>query len=48
MSASGAIVVAGYGPGISNAVATKFGKQGYRVALLSRTQAKLDAAVAGE
>ncbi|KAI8801328.1 hypothetical protein BJ742DRAFT_33322 [Cladochytrium replicatum] len=38
------IVVAGYGPGVSRAVAVKFGTQGYKVALLSRTQSRLDAA----
>jgi hypothetical protein len=48
MSASGTIVVAGYGPGIARAVALKFGTQGHKVALLARTQASLDAAVAGE
>jgi NAD(P)-dependent dehydrogenase (short-subunit alcohol dehydrogenase family) len=48
MPAPGTIVVAGYGPGISSAVAILFGKQGYKVALLARTQSKLDAAVAGE
>ncbi|KAJ3107031.1 hypothetical protein HDU97_005000 [Phlyctochytrium planicorne] len=39
------IVVAGYGPGVSNAVAEKFGALGYKVALLARTQSKLDEAV---
>ncbi|KAJ3117726.1 hypothetical protein HDU96_005856 [Phlyctochytrium bullatum] len=37
------IVVAGYGTGISHAVATKFAKT-HKVALLSRTQEKLDKA----
>jgi NAD(P)-dependent dehydrogenase (short-subunit alcohol dehydrogenase family) len=41
------IVVAGYGPGISAAVAESFAKKGFSVALLARTQAKLDAAAAG-
>ena len=42
---SATIIIAGYGPGISNAVATKFGKEkGYSVALLSRSQSKLDKA----
>ncbi|KAJ3343945.1 hypothetical protein HDU93_005228 [Gonapodya sp. JEL0774] len=36
------IIVAGYGPGISRSVAIKFGKQGYKVALDSRTQSRLD------
>lgn len=35
------VVVAGYGPGISAAVARKFGKEGFKVALLARTEAKL-------
>lgn len=35
------IVIAGYGPGISHAMALAFGKQGFRVALASRTQARL-------
>ena len=30
------IVVVGFGPGISNAVAEKFGKQGFTVALVAR------------
>eukprot|EP01124_Arcella_intermedia_P015566 TRINITY_DN22096_c0_g1_i1.p1 TRINITY_DN22096_c0_g1~~TRINITY_DN22096_c0_g1_i1.p1 ORF type:complete len:229 (-),score=32.04 TRINITY_DN22096_c0_g1_i1:39-725(-) len=38
------IVVAGYGSGISDAVAELFGSKGYSLALLSRTQAKLDEA----
>ncbi|KAJ3107030.1 hypothetical protein HDU97_004999 [Phlyctochytrium planicorne] len=38
------LVVAGYGPGISHNVALRFGGQGYKVALLSRTQSKLDEA----
>ena len=42
----GTIIIAGYGPGISHTVALKFGKErGYSVALLSRTQPKLDSAV---
>ena len=40
------IVIAGYGPGIAHAVALKFGKErGHSVALLARTQSKLDSAV---
>jgi NADP-dependent 3-hydroxy acid dehydrogenase YdfG len=39
------ILIAGYGPGISNAVAEKFGAEGYQIALIGRTQAKLDAGV---
>ncbi|KAI8834662.1 hypothetical protein BC829DRAFT_407018 [Chytridium lagenaria] len=40
------IIIAGFGPGISTAVAQKFGSLGYTLALLSRTQSKLDEAVA--
>lgn len=39
------IIVFGYGPGISHGVAHKFGKEGFNVALVGRTQAKLDAGV---
>jgi NAD(P)-dependent dehydrogenase (short-subunit alcohol dehydrogenase family) len=39
------IIVCGYGPGISAAVARKFGSEGYRVALVSRSADKLDAGV---
>jgi short-subunit dehydrogenase len=39
------IVVCGHGPGISSAVARRFGKEGFRVALVSRTAAKLEASV---
>ncbi|KAJ3105638.1 hypothetical protein HDU97_007845 [Phlyctochytrium planicorne] len=39
------IVVAGFGPGISRGVAEKFGQLGYKVALVSRTQSKLDEGV---
>lgn len=38
------IVVVGYGVGISAAVAERFGKAGYRVALVARTKEKLEAA----
>jgi NAD(P)-dependent dehydrogenase (short-subunit alcohol dehydrogenase family) len=37
------ILVCGYGPGISSAVARKFGKEGYRVAIVSRSADKLEA-----
>eukprot|EP00878_Enallax_costatus_P010990 GHUV01011478.1.p1 GENE.GHUV01011478.1~~GHUV01011478.1.p1 ORF type:complete len:252 (+),score=66.34 GHUV01011478.1:1310-2065(+) len=40
------VVIAGYGTGISAAVARRFGRDGYKVALISRTQARLDQAVA--
>jgi len=39
------IVVAGYGPGISDAVARRFGREGYAVALVGRTAERLTAAV---
>jgi short-subunit dehydrogenase len=44
---SGTIVICGYGSGISNAVAQRFGKEGYKVALVSRSADKLDAAAKG-
>jgi short-subunit dehydrogenase len=40
------IVVCGYGQGISDAVANKFGAEGLRVALVARNAEKLDKAVA--
>jgi NADP-dependent 3-hydroxy acid dehydrogenase YdfG len=39
------IIVCGYGPGISSAVAAHFGAAGFRVALVARTASKLEAAV---
>jgi len=39
------IIVAGYGPGISAAVAEKFGAQGFQVALVGRSTEKLNAGV---
>ena len=39
------IVVAGYGVGISAAVAEKFGAEGFSVALVARNQERLDAGV---
>ena len=41
----GVIVVAGYGSGISNAVAGKFGGEGFAVAPVARTQERLEAGV---
>jgi NADP-dependent 3-hydroxy acid dehydrogenase YdfG len=38
------IVVCGYGPGISDAVARKFGAEGYKVAIVARSADKLAAA----
>jgi NAD(P)-dependent dehydrogenase (short-subunit alcohol dehydrogenase family) len=40
------IVVVGYGPGISSAVAEKFGSQGFSVALVARSQDRLVSGVA--
>jgi NAD(P)-dependent dehydrogenase (short-subunit alcohol dehydrogenase family) len=40
------LVVVGYGPGISDAVARKFGTEGFAVALVSRNRERLDAGVA--
>ena len=40
------IVVFGYGPGISTAVASKFGAEGFAVALVSRNGERLQAGVA--
>lgn len=40
------IIVAGYGPGISQAVAVKFGQQGFRVALVGRSRERLESGVA--
>jgi NAD(P)-dependent dehydrogenase (short-subunit alcohol dehydrogenase family) len=39
------IVICGYGPGISDGVARKFGAEGFHVALVARNAEKLDAAV---
>jgi NADP-dependent 3-hydroxy acid dehydrogenase YdfG len=39
------IIVAGYGPGISSAVAEKFGAEGFQVALVGRSAEKLGAGV---
>jgi NADP-dependent 3-hydroxy acid dehydrogenase YdfG len=39
------IIVAGYGPGISTAVAEKFGAEGFQVALVGRSMEKLSAGV---
>jgi len=39
------IIVAGYGPGISNAVAERFGREGFSVALVARNRERLDAGV---
>jgi short-subunit dehydrogenase len=39
------VIVCGYGPGISDAVARRFGGAGFAVALIARTQGKLDEGV---
>ncbi|MGD0190016.1 MAG: SDR family NAD(P)-dependent oxidoreductase [Rhizomicrobium sp.] len=39
------IVIAGYGPGISSAVADKFGAEGFSVALVARNEERLAAGV---
>ena len=39
------IIVGGYGPGISSAVAERFGNEGFTVALVARNEAKLLAGV---
>jgi NAD(P)-dependent dehydrogenase (short-subunit alcohol dehydrogenase family) len=39
------IVVAGYGPGVSAAVAERFGAEGFQVALVGRSADKLAAGV---
>lgn len=40
------ILIVGYGPGISSAVAEKFGREGYAVALVARNEARLTEGVA--
>ena len=40
------IIVCGYGPGISDAVARRFGEEGFAVALVSRTEEKVEAGAA--
>lgn len=43
---TGTIVVCGYGPGISSAVAERFGREGFAVALVGRNANRLAAGVA--
>jgi len=38
-------VIVGFGPGISTAVAGKFGAEGFSVALVARSPERLDAGV---
>jgi NADP-dependent 3-hydroxy acid dehydrogenase YdfG len=47
MSRSKLAAIAGYGSGISAAVARRFAAEGYKIALLGLTQEPLDAAAAG-
>ena len=37
------IMIAGFGPGISTAVAERFGREGFQLALVARNQDRLDA-----
>ncbi len=39
----GLVIIIGAGPGISYGVAEKFGKAGYRIALIARNEEKLKA-----
>ena len=39
------IIVCGYGPGISNAIAERFGREGFSVALVARNEERLAAGV---
>ncbi len=41
----GVLMVAGYGPGISGAVADRFAREGYRLALVARSSEKAEEAV---
>ena len=47
MATSGVCVVLGYGPGIGDAVARRFSAGGFKVALVSRTREKVEAAAKG-
>jgi len=42
---SKAIIIVGFGPGVSTAVAERFGAEGFSVALIARSQARLTAGV---
>jgi NAD(P)-dependent dehydrogenase (short-subunit alcohol dehydrogenase family) len=46
MSAEGSVLVAGVGPGLGIAVATRFARDGYRVAMLARNRDRLAAMAA--
>jgi NADP-dependent 3-hydroxy acid dehydrogenase YdfG len=39
------IIIVGFGPGVSTAVANKFGAEGFDIALVARSQERLDAGV---
>ena len=41
MTSKGTIIVCGHGPGISDAVARRFGKAGHPMALVARNAARL-------
>lgn len=43
MSAEGSVLIAGVGPGLGIAVATRFAREGYRVAMLARSRDRLAA-----
>jgi NAD(P)-dependent dehydrogenase (short-subunit alcohol dehydrogenase family) len=46
MSAEGSVLVAGVGPGLGIALATRFAREGYRVAMLARSRERLAALAA--
>ena len=46
MSAHGSVLVAGVGPGLGIAVATRFAREGHRVAMLARSRDRLAAMAA--
>lgn len=46
MNAEGSVLVAGVGPGLGIAVARRFAREGYRVAMLARSRERLDALAA--
>ena len=46
MSGEGSVLVAGVGPGLGIAVATRFAREGYQVAMLARSRDRLAAMVA--
>ncbi|MGE5814085.1 MAG: SDR family NAD(P)-dependent oxidoreductase [Acidobacteriota bacterium] len=46
MSVEGSVLIAGVGPGLGIALATRFAGEGYRVAMLARSRDRLDALAA--